>query len=158
MNRDEWILLAMMGLLITWPWIGDAWDYLAARRRHVRLERRYEAIREADRQRRFITHDLFVMPDGSELWTHQAKVCVADPACVVHRPSNHHMRDMPMHWRSDRGQMERICEHGVGHPDPDDLAFHLSKGRDYMGVHGCCGCCDPTGMMLAELASCKVLA
>ena len=43
--------------------------------------------------------------------------------------------------------MERICKHGVGHPDPDDLAFKKriaeKFGRDSYdeGIHGCCGCC-----------------
>lgn len=44
-------------------------------------------------------------------------------------------------WRSDRGIMERICRHGVGHPDPDDPAL---KGKDGWAeaVHGCDGCCS----------------
>lgn len=56
-------------------------------------------------------------------------------ACVVHDPSEHSMRAFPTHWRIDRGIMERICEHGVGHPDPDDAAYHGD------GIHGCDGCC-----------------
>jgi hypothetical protein len=33
--------------------------------------------------------------------------------------------------------MERICEHGIGHPDPDQIM------RDEAGwVHGCDGCCS----------------
>ena len=40
------------------------------------------------------------------------------------------------HWREDRFIMERICEHGVGHPDPDD-----KRVREGDGVHGCDGCC-----------------
>jgi hypothetical protein len=45
--------------------------------------------------------------------------------------------------------MERICPHGVGHPDPDDLAYRISiakkMGKDtkYLGIHGCDGCCTP---------------
>jgi hypothetical protein len=51
-------------------------------------------------------------------------------------------------WRSDRGLMERECEHGIGHPDPDDLDFKRRVGhRDVqvLGIHGCDGCCrsDP---------------
>lgn len=61
--------------------------------------------------------------------------------CVVHDPSEHHMRGWRMNWRDDRGLMERICPHSIGHPDPDDLAYHRSVGRDGMGVHGCDGCC-----------------
>lgn len=72
---------------------------------------------------------------------------VHDPAlcagewCVVHRPSAHHMRDWPLNWRGDRQLMERICPHGVGHPDPDSLAFHVRNGRKWQGNHGCDGCC-----------------
>jgi hypothetical protein len=76
-------------------------------------------------------------------------VNVHDPArckgrpCVIHNPSNHHMRSWPLNWRGDTGVMERICPHGVGHPDPDDAAYNMSIGRDYMTVHGCDGCCSP---------------
>jgi len=55
--------------------------------------------------------------------------------CSIHSPSNHHMRDWTMNFRGDRGIMERICQHGIGHPDPDD------PSRDM--VHGCDGCCNP---------------
>ena len=63
--------------------------------------------------------------------------------CPIHNPSNHHMRDWPTHWREDRKLMERICKHGVGHPDPDDIAFKKSIGIyiQYEVIHGCCGCC-----------------
>ena len=48
-----------------------------------------------------------------------------------------------MHWRFDRSIMERVCPHGVGHPDPDDLSFRAIHG-DQDATHGCDGCCtDP---------------
>lgn len=53
--------------------------------------------------------------------------------CTIHNRSDHHMRHMPQEWRGDRGIMERICEHGVGHPDPDDI----NPDKD----HGCDLCC-----------------
>lgn len=57
--------------------------------------------------------------------------------CPVHYPSPHHMSDWPQNWRSDRGIMERTCEHEIGHPDPDD-----PKQMDpFESVHGCDGCC-----------------
>lgn len=65
----------------------------------------------------------------------------AGQACVIHNPSDHHMRGWPLNFRQDKMLMERTCEHGVGHPDPDDLAWHVSAGRDWQGVHGCDGCC-----------------
>lgn len=65
--------------------------------------------------------------------------------CCIHNPSNHTMKDWPTHWRGDRELMERICKCGVGHPDPDDLAFKARTfGKKFAkteAVHGCCGCC-----------------
>ena len=77
---------------------------------------------------------------------HAADQCSGE-FCCIHNPSTHRLSSAPLHWRDDRGLMERICEHGVGHPDPDDLAHKrrtMSEAR-YRGyafeVHGCCGCC-----------------
>ena len=71
---------------------------------------------------------------------HSPEKC-AGRHCVIHDPSDHIMREWPLNFRSDRGLMERLCpKHGVGHPDPDDLAWHISEGRGWIGVHGCCGC------------------
>lgn len=78
---------------------------------------------------------------------HPREVCeAAGFPCVLHSPSDHHMRGWQTYWRDDRGLMERICPcHGIGHPDPDDLAHHARQGRDYLGVHGCAfpPCCRP---------------
>ena len=64
--------------------------------------------------------------------------------CIIHSPTDHHMRSFPLHWRGDRGIFERICEHGVGHPDPDQFAYwDQVGGDDGRGVHGCDGCCQP---------------
>ena len=71
---------------------------------------------------------------------HRAELCQGRH-CAIHNPSDHHMRDWSINWRGDKGQIERICVHGVGHPDPDDLAYHVSQGRDWIGIHGCDGCC-----------------
>lgn len=85
--------------------------------------------------------DWWAAPDGSLLVNvHDVSACEGRP-CVLHAPSDHKMRDWPTHWRDDRRLMERICPHGVGHPDPDDFAWHKSQGRAYMGLHGCDGCC-----------------
>lgn len=63
--------------------------------------------------------------------------------CIIHSPTNHHMRSWPLHWRSDRGIFERICEHGIGHPDPDQYDYWDAIGRTEEGVHGCDSCCVP---------------
>ena len=65
--------------------------------------------------------------------------------CPVHNPTRHHLRGMPRHWRADRGFLERVCEHGVGHPDPDQIAawraLYGPRGAEASAVHGCDGCC-----------------
>lgn len=61
--------------------------------------------------------------------------------CWVHDPSPTYMATWPIRWREDRGTAERMCPHRIGHPDPDDVAYHLSLGRDVF-VHGCDGCCS----------------
>lgn len=75
---------------------------------------------------------------GQRLKVHAADECAGDP-CPIHNPSDHSMRDFPTHWRDDRGLMERICPHGVGHPDPDD--FSVRNDINGAGIHGCDGCC-----------------
>ena len=51
------------------------------------------------------------------------------------------MRTWRLHWRGDRGIFERICQHGVGHPDPDQFEFWRVTGQEWQGVHGCDMCC-----------------
>lgn len=82
--------------------------------------------------------------DGRFLSTHTAQQC-KNTHCVVHNPSHHHMVSWPLNWRGDRGMMERLCPHGVGHPDPDHLDFVASALGVHAaydeGIHGCDGCC-----------------
>lgn len=70
--------------------------------------------------------------------------------CSIHAPSLHHMRNWPTNFRADHfGLMERICDHGIGHPDPDALGF-IARETDpvfakMVAIHGCCGCCKNPG-------------
>ncbi len=68
----------------------------------------------------------------------------ANEHCVIHNPSDHHMLQWSLVWRGDKGVFERTCPHGVGHPDPDDAAFQIKVGREYLTTHGCDGCCRPS--------------
>jgi len=68
-----------------------------------------------------------------------------EQACVIHNQTDHHMQWWPLHWRSDRGIFERICSHGIGHPDPDQGPYWKATDQDWQFVHGCDGCCSPTG-------------
>jgi len=61
--------------------------------------------------------------------------------CTIHNRTDHLMRSFPQSWRSDRMIIERICPHGIGHPDPDE--YRLLTGKDD-GIHGCDGCCKGT--------------
>lgn len=62
--------------------------------------------------------------------------------CVIHNPTDHHMRTWPLHWRGDRAIFERICKHGTGHPDPDQFPYWERTGQPWQKVHGCDGCCS----------------
>jgi len=77
-----------------------------------------------------------ILEDGRMLTHHKIGDCSG--RCCFHSPSDHHMVDWPMVWRSDRGIMERDCPHGIGHPDPDDREV---LANEWNGVHGCDGCC-----------------
>jgi len=77
---------------------------------------------------------------------HPKAVCAGD-FCPFHNPSAHLMTDWPMNLRLDRSPLiERMCPHGIGHPDPDSLAFieraDPQRERAYEGIHGCDGCCS----------------
>ncbi len=96
-------------------------------------------------------HNTWKLDSGQVITTHDASKCKGQ-YCCIHNPSNHHMRDWPMHWRDDTGVMERICPCGVGHPDPDDLAYNIKIGQARKGVHGCCGCCNPETLKVSPKA------
>ena len=82
--------------------------------------------------------------DSNVVWkVHKRSICAGD-FCTIHNPSNHPLKDAEIAIRSDafkRGLVERFCEHGIGHSDPDSVAFFAKQGANGMGVHGCDGCC-----------------
>lgn len=84
---------------------------------------------------------VFTDSQGTTIKTHPKTACSGE-VCVIHNPSDHFMREWPTIIRGDRMFLiERICDHGVGHPDPDSLAHFVRVGYDSAGVHGCDGCC-----------------
>ncbi len=84
--------------------------------------------------------DIIVMYDGPVLETHGASQC-AGSNCCIHNPSEHPLRDAPMHWIRELNLMMRICPHGHPHPDPDSMQFLQLFYFD--GWHPCCSnrCC-----------------
>ena len=84
----------------------------------------------------------FTLPNGTRLTgVHLAAKCEGRP-CVIHNPTKHAMSDWPLIWRDDRvpGIFERICPHGIGHPDIDQRDFWLETNQEWQEVHGCDGC------------------
>lgn len=87
--------------------------------------------------------DLHVQGD-QVIQTHGPDICRGGPPCCLHNPSEHHMKRWKLVFRQDRNWLgERICVHGVGHPDPDSLKSLNDRGIEDDGVHGCCPhrCC-----------------
>lgn len=90
-------------------------------------------------------------PYGAEaiikMMVHSKSVC--DHPCALHTPSDHHMKNWRLCLRMDRADrlIERKCEHGTGHPDPDSLGYIASKmgfkTAITSGTHGCDFCCNP---------------
>jgi hypothetical protein len=64
---------------------------------------------------------------------HSLEDCEGD-VCPIHKLTDHSMRSFPQHWRDDRRIMERICSHGVGHPDPDDVLNEDREIRNFVKV------------------------
>lgn len=89
---------------------------------------------------------------------HPETACAGNPCCI-HNPSDHHMAGWRQNWRDDRRLMERICPHGIGHPDPDHIGYLRSLAARRLGthigaalgiVHGCDGCCTPATLRHAH--------
>lgn len=73
--------------------------------------------------------------------THDRKQCAGE-TCVIHNRSDHAMRGWRPVWRNDKGIFERLCPHGIGHPDPDCVTWLAKIGRLDLALHGCEGCCS----------------
>lgn len=85
--------------------------------------------------------------------------------CVVHRPSKHHLRDLPLGFDLKTKAFFRTCAHGKEHQDPDERTywthqlerdaytkggggklaqFAMEKLSDWACPNCPCGCCDLT--------------
>lgn len=89
-----------------------------------------------------IPYEEFVCADGLKMSVHTKNDC--EGPCPIHGPSDHPMKTWPLKWRQEHYYFERICPHGIGHPDPDSLAYLEWSGivGSGAGVHGCDGCCS----------------
>lgn len=81
--------------------------------------------------------------DGLHLQTHMRSQCQGE-WCCIHRPMPGPWSEWPLHWRGDRGIMERICPCGVGHPAVEQFDHWAKTDQKYQAIHGCCFCpCSP---------------
>jgi hypothetical protein len=105
-----------------------------------------------ERVRDFRAGELTIVSNGLLKGVHSPEVCVNQPwGCWVHAPKPHALAAAPICWRGDTGTAERVCRHGVGHPDPQDVAYWWKvHGRDVAG-HGCDGCCGEDPAWYAEV-------
>lgn len=96
----------------------------------------YEEIQER-------THDQWRDCTGRKFWVHKRTVNCDVDGCAIHNPSYHPLSDAKQYMRADKSWLiERICEHGIGHPDPDSASFIAKQeGNGSIWVHGCDGCC-----------------
>ena len=93
----------------------------------------------------------FITGTDQAVYVHDRAACAGNH-CPVHNPSPHHMKSWKLHWRDDSAIFERLCPHGIGHPDPDSIAYirrvdsELGDGDKAAAMavhprHGCDGCC-----------------
>lgn len=73
---------------------------------------------------------------------HEPRLCTGR-ACTIHNPSGHHMDAWPMMWHQEARSFERLCPHGLSHPDPDQFAYWSAAGLMFRACHPCDQCCDP---------------
>jgi hypothetical protein len=99
----------------------------------------------------FYVPELWVDCNGLHVEVHARNDDCMQNGCCIHNPSDHPLRDAPMQWRVagpfdiKPSHMERVCDHGVGHPDHDSLAYLERIGQHdlarHLARHGCDGCC-----------------
>jgi len=72
--------------------------------------------------------------DGKSFVLHAADSCIG--TCPFHKPTEHSMSDWPSTFNWDMMRLDRVCEHGLHHPDPDTPQELCSV------EHECDGCCE----------------
>ena len=105
--------------------------------------------------------EVWLLADSGQLVVniHPSKWCSG--TCVVHRPSDHHMRKLELSFDVEKKAFQRACEHGDLHQDPDERTYwtnvleaaQRSKrlkdlATEKLNAWACpfcaCGCCDLT--------------
>ena len=85
--------------------------------------------------------DLIGVPWQGVIQTHGENRCRGQH-CVIHNPSDHHMKTWPLQFLPDRAWLAiRVCPHRMGHPDPDSVDYMVTRGIITAAFHDCDGCC-----------------
>lgn len=79
---------------------------------------------------------------------HAVEKC-AGRRCVIHKPTSHALHTKALVWRDKLLRMDRLCDHQITHPDPDDLWFKAAHqgwqaadiAAELRTEHDCDGCC-----------------
>ncbi len=92
--------------------------------------------------------DIVSLADNTLLGTHPADRCTGRHCCI-HNPSDHPLKNAPLHWNDVMRRTERECSHGQLHPDADHLSYVLETFGmlDYFRHkhhRPCDGCCRAT--------------
>lgn len=61
--------------------------------------------------------------------------------CPIHNPSDRAVAIGTTHYNTERQRMDRVCEHGLAHPDPDSQDWRERHFGDRDDEHDCDGCC-----------------
>lgn len=139
------------------PWIYDGTLYYECpfcNWRFHRFARDHELWRRADSYVRNLTPETVktlesrgkvqLSDDLTIVNVHDPAAC-AEQFCAIHRPSNHPLCKSPRTFTT--GLVQRVCRHGVKHPDPDSIAWlKRSDGwatAELRAKHNCCKsrCC-----------------
>lgn len=95
--------------------------------------------------------DLVAVANGILRGVHRPSACSGQPwGCWIHHPFPHRLDHAPVRWREDNETAERVCDHGIGHPDPQDAAYWWNAHNRDVTVHGCDGCCLPLPTWTAD--------
>lgn len=81
-----------------------------------------------------------IVTDDNHFRVHSPTRCEGT-YCAIHNASNHFMRRWPRSIYALR--VWRSCPHGYRHPDPDDVAYWVTRGKSTTALqeHDCDGCC-----------------
>lgn len=90
-----------------------------------------------------LSSDTYTDSTGAEIRTHHEDKC-SGQYCSIHNPSKHLLWEAPTVWDNENKMMNRVCTHGVSHPDYDDVTYNVGiLGKDEAShvEHECDGCC-----------------